>query len=77
MLELELGLGAVGERGVVAFVDFFTLAPEWFFENVKFVQKIECETGSIEALASLLVLWADAFELVRQHISPYFTLLSW
>jgi hypothetical protein len=41
-------------------VDFFPRVSVRRFENVKFVEEVGCEAGSLEILASLLVLLADA-----------------
>jgi hypothetical protein len=45
---------------VVEFMGFFAHVSERRFENVKFVEEVGCEAGSLEILASLLVLLADA-----------------
>jgi hypothetical protein len=51
-------------------VEVFPHVSEELFENVQLVEDVECEAGILEMLASLVVLWADAVELVRQYVSP-------
>lgn len=45
---------------MVEFVGSFAHVSVRRFENVKFVEEVGCEAGSLEIHASLLVLLADA-----------------